>query len=79
MSGQQSASSEDANMTANVASSHAHVSREKYVAFMADRVSGIENAQRNKNAVQERLLVYDEESKEVQGALTEARAASCSH
>ena len=38
MSGQQSASSEDANMTANVAFGHAHVSREKYVAFMTGSV-----------------------------------------
>ena len=75
MSGQQSASSEDASMTANVASGHIHVSREKHVAFIADRVSETENAQRNKNAVQERLLVYDEASEEVQRALTEARAA----
>ena len=75
MNGQQSASSEDANMTANVASRHARVSREKYVAFVADRVSEIGNAQKNMNAVQERLLVYDEASKEVQSALTEARAA----
>ena len=54
-----------------MASGHAYVSREKYVAFMADRVSEIENAQRNKNAVQERLLVYDEASEEVQSALIE--------
>ena len=72
---QQSASSEEASMTANVAYGHVHVNREKYVAFIADRVSETENAQRNKNAVQERLLVYDEASEEVQRALTEARAA----
>ena len=50
-------------------------SRRTSVQGAADRVSEIGNAQKNMNAVQERLLVYDEASKEVQNALTEARAA----